>query len=434
MSVRVRFAPSPTGPVHIGNIRVAIFNWLYARHKGGRFLLRIEDTDRQRSTPEALRLLFDALEWLGLQPDEPPLYQSSRSTAYQGAAERLLRTGHAYRADKNGKGECIFFRMPGTDIHFTDLIKGELRKRAEDLQDFIIIRSDATAVFHLANVVDDIHMGITLIMRGDDHIENTYRHVALFRALGAESPQYAHLPMIVNTQGKPYSKRDGDAYVGDFRARGFLPDALFNYLALLGWSPGDNQEKLSREELIRLFTLDRIKSGPAQVDLRKLLHLNGQYMAELSPDTFVEGVRRQLAAWEWGRNLDAVYLRNVCALMQSRTKIYPQVEEWKYFFTEAFEYDEGAVRSVFRRGTERDILVAAKAQLDALDVFTVEKVEQALRAVEARLGLDPGHANQPIRVAVTGRATGAGLAQTLALLGRSSVLHRLHRALQECVR
>ena len=211
--VRTRFAPSPTGQVHIGNIRAAIFNWLYARHAGGQFLLRIEDTDRARSTPEAVRAVLNAMEWLGLNWDTEPLYQSTRTTAHLAAAEELLRNGHAYKEDKGGtgQGECILFRMPGTDMGFHDEIKGDLAKKAADMKDFVIVRSNGTPVFHLANVVDDIHMQITHIIRGDDHVENTYRHVALFQALGAPVPKYAHLPMIVNAQGTPYSKRDGAA-------------------------------------------------------------------------------------------------------------------------------------------------------------------------------------------------------------------------------
>jgi glutamyl-tRNA synthetase len=428
MSVRVRFAPSPTGPVHIGNIRAAIFNWLHARHEGGQFLLRVEDTDRERSTPEALRILLDALEWLGINYDEPPVYQSTRTAAYQAAAEELIRRGHAYRENKDGKGECVMFRMPGTDMSYKDEIKGELHKRAEDLKDFLIVRSDGHAVFHLANVVDDIEMKISLIMRGDDHVENTYRHVAMFRALGAEPPKYAHLPMIINAQGKPYSKRDGDAFVGDFRDKGFLPQALFNYLTLLGWSPGDDREKLSREELIKLFTLDRVKSGPAQVDMKKLLHLNGQYMAELPAEAFAAAARKTLAAWDWGRDFDEAYFRQVCGLMQSRTKIYPQVEEWKYFFSDALDYEEKAVKKILGKGNECALFGALKKRLEGA-AFTVEALEQALRATEGELAMGQGHVNQPVRVAVTGRSTGAGIAETMAVLGKPRVIARLDHAL-----
>ena len=256
MSVRVRFAPSPTGQVHIGNIRAAIFNWLFARHEAGKFLLRIEDTDRERSTPEAVKTILDSMEWLGLDFDEEPMYQSTRKDAHLAAAETLLEKGLAYKEDKGGtgQGECVVFKMPDETMVFHDEIKGDLQKEAGDMQDLVIVRSNGSPVFHLANVVDDIEMKITHIVRGDDHIENTYRHIALFRAFGAEPPKYAHLPMITNQQGKPYSKRDGDAFVGEFKEKGFLSQALFNYLTLLGWSPGDDKEKMDRDEIIKLFS------------------------------------------------------------------------------------------------------------------------------------------------------------------------------------
>ena len=238
-TVRVRFAPSPTGNVHIGNIRAAIFNWLFARHEGGAFLLRIEDTDRERSTPDAIENLLDAMDWLGLDFDEEPLYQSSRLEAYREAAERLIEGGFAYRSDLGdpAKGEAVVFRAHRTVV-FEDLVKGRMRKDEKQMKDFVILRSDGTPVFHLANVVDDIHMGITHVIRGDDHVDNTFNHLLIYEALEAAPPRFAHLPMLVNDRGKPYSKRDGDAFVGEFREKGYLPEALFNFLALLGWSPG----------------------------------------------------------------------------------------------------------------------------------------------------------------------------------------------------
>ncbi|MBR0056230.1 MAG: glutamate--tRNA ligase, partial [Kiritimatiellae bacterium] len=258
-TIRTRFAPSPTGNVHIGNIRAAIYNWLFARHEGGQFLLRIEDTDLERSTPAATQTVLDSMAWLGLDYDGEVLYQSTQRAHHLELAEQLLRSGHAYKEDKGGtgKGECVIFRMPGTDIGYHDLVKGDLLKKAEDLRDFVIVRSDGSPVFHLGNVADDITMGVTHVIRGDDHVENTFKHIALYRALGAPVPQLAHLPMIVNAQGKPYSKRDGAAYVGEFRERGFLPEALFNSLALLGWSPGDDREVMTRDEMVAAFTLDR---------------------------------------------------------------------------------------------------------------------------------------------------------------------------------
>lgn len=429
MTVRVRFAPSPTGQVHIGNIRAAIFNWLFARHEGGKFLLRIEDTDRDRSTPEAVKAVFDAMNWLGLNYDDEPLYQSTRREAHLEAAEELLKKGLAYKEDKGGtgKGECVIFRMPEEDIIFHDEIKGRLSKEAKDLKDFVIVRSDGTPVFHLANVVDDLEMKITHVIRGDDHIENTYRHVPLYRALGAESPKYAHLPMIVNQQGRPYSKRDGAAFVGEFRDSGFNPDALFNYLTLLGWSPGDDREKLAREEIIKLFSLKRVKSSSAQMDIKKLTDLNAQYLAELPLDEFARSARKAVSRNGWAQDIDEDDFLKVCAVMQSRTHLYSYTQDWKYFFSDDIEYEEKAVRKALRKEGVKAAFGALKARLADID-FAGEPIEQAIHEIERQTGIPEGKLNFPIRVAVTGLSRGAGIYETMALLGKERVLARLDYA------
>jgi len=415
--------------VHIGNIRAAIFNWLFARHEGGQFLLRIEDTDRERSTPEAVGTVLDAMDWLGLDTDEEPLYQSSRIDAHRESAERLLNEGLAYKEDKGatGKGECVVFRMPGKDITFTDEIRGELKKGGDDMKDFVIVRSDNTPVFHLSNVVDDIAMGVTHVIRGDDHIENTFRHIALYRALGAPVPKYAHLPMIVNSQGKPYSKRDGDAYVGDLRDKGFLPDAVFNYLALLGWSPGDDREKMTREEMIEAFTLDRVKSGPAQMDLKKMTHLNASYVADMDAALFAAEVRERIRAYAWGEEVDEDYFREVCGLMQSRTHLFAFVADWGYFFGDDLQYEEKAVRKLLKKEGVGAALEELAASLEA-GGFSLEEIEKSIRAVETSHGIREGKLNQPVRVAVTGLSRGAGLYETVALLGRERTVGRLKYA------
>ncbi len=430
MSVRVRFAPSPTGHVHIGNIRAAIFNWLFARHAGGQFLLRIEDTDRERSTPEAVQAVLDALAWLEVNFDEPPLYQSTQKAVHLKAAETLLDRGLAYKEDKGGtgQGECILFRMPGSDMAFHDEIKGDLRKEAKDLKDFVIVRSDGNPVFHLANVVDDITQGITHIIRGDDHVENTFRHVALFQALGAPVPRYAHLPMIVNAQGKPYSKRDGAAYVGDFRAKGYHPHALFNYLSLLGWSPGGDREKMTRAEAVEWFTLDRVKSGPAQMDLKKLTHLNQQYLTEMEPESFFQTIRPILEAAAWGRAADPAYARRVSALMQSRAQTFSAAEGWAYFFVDRPDFDEKAAAKQLGKEGIAPLLRALRDELANTD-FAVESLQAAVRAAEGRGGLGEGHLNQPLRVAITGTTIGAGIFETMSILGRERCLARMDRAL-----
>jgi len=276
--LRVRFAPSPTGHLHIGGARTALFNWLFARRLGGTFILRIEDTDLQRSTQESVDAIIDNLRWLGLDWDEGPILQSSRFPLYAPQAERLVAEGRAYRSDdRKGAKPAIILKKPEREIAVDDIVHGRMVFSPDAVGDLVLMKSDGTPTYNFACVVDDAAMGITHIIRGDD----PYRHVALFEALGAPVPKYAHLPMIVNQQGKPYSKRDGDAYVGDFRDKGYLPDALFNYLVLLGWSPGDDREVLAREEIAKLFTLDRVQSSPAKMDLQKLLWMNGEYMARL---------------------------------------------------------------------------------------------------------------------------------------------------------
>ena len=432
-TVRTRFAPSPTGHVHIGNIRAAIYCWLFARHEGGKFLLRIEDTDRERSTPEAVQAVLDAMEWLGLNGDEPALYQSTRTQAHLDAAEHLLAKGFAYKEDKGGtgKGEAIVFRMPGTDMAFHDEIKGDLAKKAADMKDFVIVRSNGTPVFHLANVVDDLHMGITHVIRGDDHVENTYRHVALFRALGAEPPKYAHLPMIVNAQGKPYSKRDGAAYVGDFREKGYLGDALFNYLTLLGWSPGDDREVLARDEIVRLFTLARVQSSPAQMDLKKLEWMNGAYMRALPREVLREGCKKAMV--EKGLWSDAIaddYFGKVVEIMGDRIKFYPDVaEQAGYFFTEDFPYEEKAVAKRLKKEGAAANLRELAARYAAVSEFSAANTEQVLRKMAEEKGVGAGELVHPVRVAVSGRSEGPSLFPMLELLGKERVLRRIDRAL-----
>lgn len=433
-TVRTRFAPSPTGHVHIGNIRAAIYNWLFARHEGGKFLLRIEDTDRERSTPEAVRTVVDAMTWLGLSWDEEPVYQSATTAAHLEAAEQLLKSGRAYKEDKGGtgKGEAVIFRMPGTEMAFHDEIKGDLRKEAKDMKDLVIVRSNGTPVFHLANVVDDIHMKVTHIIRGDDHVENTFRHVALFQALGAPVPKYAHLPMIVNAQGKPYSKRDGAAYVGDFRGKGYLADALFNYLTLLGWSPGGDREIMSRDEIARLFTFDRVQSSPAQMDLRKLEWMNGVYMRALPQDVLKAGCRQAMV--EKGLWSDAVtddYFNRVVEVMGDRIKFFPDVaEQAGYFFTEDYPFDEKAVAKRLKKEGAMAHLQELAGRYAAQSDFTAAALEASLRAMAEAKGVGAGELVHPVRVAVSGRSEGPSLFPLLELLGKDRVLRRIDAALR----
>ncbi|MBP5640241.1 MAG: glutamate--tRNA ligase [Victivallales bacterium] len=523
MSVRVRFAPSPTGQVHIGNIRAAIFNWLFARHEKGTFLLRIEDTDLERSTPEAIRTLLEVMDWLKLDFDEkPPLYQTSQVSKHLEAAEKLLAQGDAYRDNKGGGGEAIVFRIPwdaekvpgvidagpaevpvhpdkpvvvsmkGVDyagisakgtqapggaclagfknlkiydaagnllfdiagkeegilhegavyevpgaaklsftrrtITYHDLVKGDMTKPLDSMRDVVIVRSDGSPVFHLANVMDDITQGVTHIIRGDDHVENTFRHIMLFTCLGAVPPAYGHLPMIVNAAGKPYSKRDGDAFVGDFKDKGYLADALVNYLALLGWSPGDDREKMTREELVEAFSLERCLHSSAQMDVQKLTNLNGQYIAEMPLDDFMKTCRDYVAKQPWSEKMDETVYAEVCKLMQSRTKTFSDVSSWGYFFVDTPSYDEKVCAKQFKDSVVCAALDELAKTFATLPQFTAAAIEEALNAQTDKSGLGHGKLNQPLRAAITGVGIGAGIYETAEILGRSKTLERMEFA------
>ncbi len=522
--MRVRFAPSPTGNIHIGNIRTAIFNWLAARSCGGEFLLRIEDTDRERSTDEAVQALFGVMEWMGLTFDGEPVYQSAQREAHLTAAESLLEGGHAYRFAKGDGGEATLLRFPwntaglpfvvdtesvelelhadepvcvdqtgvsyslrtrkgkpapqqgtlagfkglqlynaagtlllglddevggildGTvahevagavrmvfqrrEVQFTDLVKGHLSKPLDSMRDQVIVRSDGNPVFHLANVCDDIAMEISHVIRGDDHVENTFRHVFLYASLGAKLPQFAHLPMIVNQQGRPYSKRDGDAYVGDFRAKGYQPDALFNYLTLLGWSPGHDVEYMPRPELIAAFALDRVISSPAQMDFRKLLDFNGRYLADLPFAEFANAAWAAAADEDWAGG-EREFFDQVALLLQTRTKLFTDVAGWAPFFVETLTYDEKAVRKHLAKDGVADRLRALAAAFSGLEAFDVAGIESAIHGVTEAAEMKQGKLNQPIRVALTGQSVGAGIYETAALLGRERVLARLEAGIAQ---
>ncbi|HBO87940.1 MAG TPA: glutamate--tRNA ligase [Verrucomicrobia bacterium] len=435
MKVRTRFAPSPTGHVHIGNMRVAIYNWLFARNQGGSFLLRVEDTDRERSTPEAIETLLNAMEWLGLDVDEEPLYQSHRMDLHLAEADALIERGLAYRAEKGGpgSGECILFRMPNHAISFQDLIKGRPTKAAENMEDFVIVRSNGTPVFHLANVLDDIEQGITHVIRGDDHIENTYRHIALYEALGAPVPTFAHLPMIVNAQGKPYSKRDGDAFVGDFQANGFLGDALFNYLALLGWSPGDDREIMTRAEMVEAFELERCQSSAAQVDLKKLIWMNYEYIMRVSELDFraaSEAALKQADIIFSQSQLDAVL-----PLIRERVKTYSEIAPLsRFLFVDDYEYDEKALKKKLIKEGVPETLAMLRQLLLEIDPFEAAPLECLLHDYVEQSGKGFGEVMPPLRVCISGEQGGPDLCLVLEVLGRKEVIRRLDRAVAKFFR
>lgn len=425
--IRVRFAPSPTGKVHIGNIRAAIFNWLYARHVGGEFLLRVEDTDLERSTPEAIQTLLECMAWLGLDYDGEVMYQTSQREHHLAVAEELLAKGYAYKENKGGQGECVIFRMPKEGvIEYDDLVKGHMKKKAKDTQDFVIVRSDGSPVFHLANVLDDITQGVTHIIRGDDHVENTFKHIQLFKAIGAPIPQYAHLPMIVNNAGKPYSKRDGSAFVGEFRELGYLPETLFNYLALLGWAPGDDRELMTRAEMVEAFDFAKCKASPARFDMKKLTWMNGEYIARQPREAYEAEFDKRLAAAGLPAEPLNGHRSELLDQIQPRTKTYADLPgNCRYFFEEAYPFDEKAVAKRLKPEGTAALLDEIAAALEALPDFSIEAMEACIRAMGEAKGSGMGPLVHPIRVAVSGKTEGPGLFEMLWLLGRERSLSRL---------
>ena len=434
--IRVRFAPSPTGKVHIGNIRAAIYNWLFARHTGGKFLLRVEDTDLERSTPEAIQVLFDCMQWLGLDYDEEVFYQTKNVKRHLEVVEQLKAMGRAYEVEKTSRdgktGVVTMFRMPkeGT-IEFDDIVKGHMAKKAEDIQDFAIVRSDGSPIFHIANVVDDIDQRITHIIRGDDHVENTFKHIEIFKALGAPIPKYGHLSMIVNQQGKPYSKRDGAAFVGEYREAGYLPEALFNYLLLLGWNPGDDREVLTKEEMIRLFELEKVHVTAAMFDPKKLAWMNGEYIKQIPPAVFQDEILRALppeqAAIAAAKS--EAWWNLLIAQIQPRTKFLKDLAtSLVYFFTEDYPIDPKAVEKRLAKPGVKEILLDLVPRFEAIADWTAPVLEAMVKELSQGNGMGPWV--HPIRVAVSGRTEGPGLFEMLELLGKETTIARLSKTAQ----
>lgn len=432
--IRVRFAPSPTGKVHIGNIRAAIYNWLYARHLGGKFLLRVEDTDLERSTPEAIKVLFECMEWLGLDYDEEVFYQTKNVKRHLEVVDLLLKSGHAYKVEKTSRdgktGVVTMFKMPKEGvIEYDDIVKGHMAKKAEDIQDFAIVRSDGSPIFHIANVVDDIDQRVTHIIRGDDHVENTFKHLCIFKALGAPVPKYGHLSMIVNQQGKPYSKRDGAAFVGEYREQGYLPDALFNYLLLLGWNPGDDREVLSREEMVKLFELEKVHVTAAMFDPKKLAWMNGEYIKKIPQEEFKRLLKEKVKVDGEGEEWWDYLVQHV----QPRTKFLKDLEtSCTYLETDDYPFDEKAVAKRLAKDGVKATLLDLVERFSKVADWTAPSLEAVVKELSQGQGMGPWV--HPIRVAVSGRGEGIGLFEMLQLLGREKTLARLRCAAEKYCR
>ncbi|MEO8432997.1 MAG: glutamate--tRNA ligase [Acidobacteriota bacterium] len=462
---RVRFAPSPTGSLHVGGARTALYNLLFARREKGTFILRIEDTDVERSREELSAQILSAMEWLGLDYDEGPYYQSSRSELYRAAADRLLAEGRAYRAFETpeelegerkkadaegrafrysgagrsiapdeserraraGERHVVRLKMPSETIAVEDRIRGRVEFPPEALDDFVLVRSDGHPLYHFCVCVDDAAMKITHVIRGDDHLANTPKHVALFDALGAPVPQFAHLGMILGTDRKKLSKRHGAAAVEEWRDVGILPEALFNFLALLGWSPGDDREILTRDEMEREFSLDRVGASPSVFDPEKLLWMNAQSIARMPADELLARSAPYATA-----GIPPVETA-LAAIDLHRTRVRTTIEMGRAISTYAAdpdEYEPDGLRKHVKADTAAH-LERLVSLLEAAGDWTPGPLEAALRAAAEELGVSGGRLIHPTRLALTGSTVGAPLFDVMALLGQETALRRMRRFIEK---
>jgi glutamyl-tRNA synthetase len=466
MTVRVRFAPSPTGYLHVGGARTALFNWLYARKTRGVFILRIEDTDKERSTDAHTRVILDGMSWLGLTWDEGPYFQGEHSPRHRADAERLLVGGKAYpcfctQAELDSQrreaevaglafrydGRCsrlnpdhveamrlagqphtIRFRMPDAEVAWDDAVHGRISFQGRDLDDFIILRTDGSAIYNMAVVSDDIAMGITHVIRGDDHISNTPKQVALYRALGAELPIFGHVPMILGTDGKKLSKRHGATAVGDYQDMGILPAAMRNFLALLGWSPGEDLEILPEAEMIQRFSLEGIQKKPAVFDPAKLEWMNGQYLSALPAGDLRAPVRRQLDPQ--GIQLDDARLDALIDAVKARSRTVLQLAEQIAVRVDAarVKRDAKAEALVQKMGPAFTANLGRAAEaLSAVSEgdWHADRLVDTLKTTAESSGLKLGDVMQPIRVALTGSTVSEPVNELLVVVGREESLSRM---------
>jgi glutamyl-tRNA synthetase len=444
MKVRVRFAPSPTGYLHIGGARTALFNWLYARHTGGTFVLRIEDTDLARNTQEAINIILEGLRWLGLDWDEGPqtgepnapakgdrgpYFQSQRGPIYQKHVEELKSKGLAYEHEG-----AVKFKMDRHPILISDLVVGGVRRELTDREqldpDLVIVRSDGQPVFHFVNVVDDLEMGITHVIRGEDHLTNTAKHIALFRALGAEPPLYAHIPLILNPDGTKMSKRDQGASLSTYIEEGYAPEAVVNYLCLLGWSPKENREIIPIEEVMQLFDLPQILRHNARFDSGKLLWLNGEYLRQMEMDRFLE-----LALEAFGRRgvdlspYHSDYVAAALATCKEKVKLFSELPQFAdFYFQENLELPPETFEKDFTPENKPRLLKLREA-FSELGSWAADSLESTLKTTAKNSGVKAGVLVHPMRIACTGKQIGPSLYHLLEVLGKEKVLTRLDRAI-----
>jgi len=482
--IRVRFAPSPTGMLHIGGARTALFNWLYARHYKGTFVLRIEDTDQVRSTKEAVNVILEGMKWLGLDWDEgpgkggecSPYYQMQRLHLYQKYAEQLLKDKKAYycyctkeelaesrekqarenkspkydrhclnlsqedkkRYEAEGRKPVIRLKIPAKEIAFNDLLRGEVTFDGGLLSDFVIMKSDGIPTYNYAVVIDDALMKITDVMRGDDHISNTPKQIVIYEALGFDVPKFAHIPMIMGQDHAKLSKRHGATSVMEYKKMGYVPEALVNYIAHLGWSSGDEKEIFSKEELIKEFTLGKISKHAAVFSMEKLNWFNSEYLKKMSIDSLTKMLLPFLKEANYIENEESLsptkneYIKEVLKLMQGRIKNFPQFIDYAdYFFVDKINIEPQAFDSVLNKEGVPGILRALEEELSALKYWDEKSIENAVREVASSLQIKGGKIIHPTRVALSGKKVGPGLFELMVVLGQDKTVKRLKEAIEK---
>ena len=421
--VRVRFAPSPTGYLHIGSARTALFNWLYARHEKGSFIIRIEDTDRERSRLEFLEEILASLKWLFMAWDGELAFQSQRFDIYKKYAETLLEKGLAYL-----EGPAIIFKVEKSKkVAFIDMIRGTVEFSTDEIKDQVLMKSDGTPTYNFACVVDDHEMQITHIIRGDDHISNTPKQVMLYEALGFELPKFAHIPLILSKGGGRMSKRHGATSIFEYKNMGFLPEALVNYLSLMGWAPGNDVEVLPLEETIKLFDVKDVNKTGAIFDIDKLTWMNGQYIKKMDTDELARRSEEYLKDKNvLDDKFDIQRWRGIVAAYKERMRTLEDfVGAYKIFFSDEAEYDEKAVEKYLRKANSKEIINRCKSAIEAGDKFDKASIEDAYRRLADELKIKAAELIHPTRVAISGKTVGAGLFDMMELLGREKVLKRL---------
>lgn len=429
--VTVRFAPSPTGFLHVGGARTALFNFLYARGQSGKFLLRIEDTDRERSKPEFETEILDSLRWLGLSWDGVPVRQSERLKVYQAEAEKLLSQGAAYEEKKEGK-RAVLFKMPKKEFVLRDGLRGEVRFDTNVFEDLVLLKSDGYPTYHWACVMDDREMGVTHVIRGEDHLTNTPKQMILIEALGGKAPHYVHLPLILGTDGAPLSKRHGAVSVTQFKKEGFLPEGMVNYLALLGWGAEGNQEFFTLPELVKKFTLKRLIRSAARFDIEKLSWVNAQHLRKLGEGDYLDRIQTWCREAGQAKGISEERFKRTALLFRSRIQAFKDLPDVaRYCFEEVEAYDLEAMNRALGVEGLKEKLGGLREGLQALPDFEDgAKSEAVLRSTAEKNGVEAKVLIHPLRLALTGKGISPGIFELMQVLGKDVCLRRLNRLIE----